>query len=64
MTGGMYLNDGIPQGLYVENGPVEKPLNTLQKAYGDFYLQPNDVFGTQKNVKPIVATSDNQQLLN
>jgi uncharacterized protein YigE (DUF2233 family) len=38
MTGGMYLNDGIPQGLYVENGPVEKPLNTLQKAYGDFYL--------------------------
>jgi uncharacterized protein YigE (DUF2233 family) len=36
MNGGMYLKDGSPQGLYIENGLVLKPLVTLQKAYGNF----------------------------
>jgi uncharacterized protein YigE (DUF2233 family) len=58
MNGGMYLKDGSPQGLYIENGLVLKPLDTLQKAYGNFYLQPNGVFGIQKDGKPVVTRSE------
>ena len=41
---GMYQRDRNPQGLYIENGEIIKPLDTLQNGYGNFYLQPNGVF--------------------
>jgi len=44
VNGGMYLRDQSPQGLYVENGLVKKRLDTIQSAYGNFYMQPNGVF--------------------
>ena len=44
MNGGMYLKDGSPQGLYIENGRKIKPLDTKESGYGNFYLQPNGVF--------------------
>lgn len=43
-NGGMYLKDQYPQGLYVENGDVKKVLDTVQSAFGNFYMQPNGVF--------------------
>jgi len=58
MNGGMYLKDGSPQGLYIENNVILKPLDTIQKAFGNFYLQPNGVFGITKNNIPIINTSD------
>jgi uncharacterized protein YigE (DUF2233 family) len=44
MNGGMYLKDGSPQGLYIENEKELKTLDTISNAYGNFYLQPNGVF--------------------
>ena len=43
-NGGMYLKDGSPQGLYIENGITKTPLDTIKQGYGNFYLQPNGVF--------------------
>ncbi|WP_405376708.1 phosphodiester glycosidase family protein [Nonlabens sp. Asnod3-A02] len=57
MNGGMYLKDHSPQGLYIENGHIIKALDTVQKAFGNFYLQPNGVFGIQKNGKAIIQSS-------
>ena len=44
MNGGMYLKDSSPQGLYIENGKTVTPVDTVQNAYGNFYLQPNGIF--------------------
>ncbi|SFU52853.1 Uncharacterized protein YigE, DUF2233 family [Pustulibacterium marinum] len=44
MNAGMFTKEGKPLGLYIENGKVIQPLNTVQKAYGNFYLQPNGIF--------------------
>jgi uncharacterized protein YigE (DUF2233 family) len=43
-NGGMFLQDRSPQGLYIEKGKTLKKLNTVNHAYGNFYLQPNGVF--------------------
>lgn len=55
MNGGMYLRDGSPQGLYIENGITKAPLDTIKKGYGNFYLQPNGVFYLTKNKKGVVC---------
>ena len=44
MNGGMYKKDGSPQGLYIENGKILSPIDTLTNAQGNFYLQPNGIF--------------------
>ncbi len=44
MNGGMFLRDFSPQGLYVDEGNLLKPIDTIQSAYGNFYLQPNGIF--------------------
>lgn len=44
MNGGMFKKDLSPQGLYIENGKVLAPLDTIQKGYRNFYLQPNGIF--------------------
>ena len=44
MNGGMFKKGLSPQGLYVENGKMLAPLDTVQDGYGNFYLQPNGVF--------------------
>ncbi len=58
-NGGMYLKDKSPQGLFIQNGIVKKPLDTIQKAYGNFYMQPNGVFYITNNNKGHVVTSLN-----
>ena len=44
MNGGMYKKDGSPQGLYIENGKIISPIDTLTNTHGNFYLQPNGIF--------------------
>ncbi|MDG5490895.1 phosphodiester glycosidase family protein [Psychroserpens sp. SPM9] len=59
MNGGMYLRDGSPQGLYIENGITKTKIDTIKKGYGNFYLQPNGVFYITKAQKGVVCkTSD------
>ena len=44
VNGGMYLKNRHPQGLYIEKGVLIKQKDTIQNAYGNFYMQPNGVF--------------------
>ena len=59
MNGGMYKKDGSPLGLYIEEGKILTPLNTIKDAYGNFYLQPNGIFYLSKsNIPTICKTTD------
>ncbi len=57
MNGGMYLQDQSPQGLFVENGQIIKPINRETSTYGNFYMEPNGIFGIDKLNKPILIPS-------
>lgn len=59
MNGGMYLQDGSPQGLYIENGKIVKQLDNTQEAYGNFYMQPNGIlFIDNENKAEVTQTKD------
>jgi len=59
MNGGMYLKDGSPQGLYIENGITKTKIDTTKTAYGNFYLQPNGIFYlTKDNTGAVCKTTD------
>ncbi|NMH88868.1 phosphodiester glycosidase family protein [Flavivirga algicola] len=58
-NGGMYMKDGSPQGLFIEDGITKIPLDTSKKDYGNFYLQPNGVFYITKDNKGIVCKTEN-----
>lgn len=59
MNAGMYQKDHSPQGLFIDNGEVIKNTNRVQKAYGNFYLQPNGIFYlTTSNIGHVIKTSD------
>ena len=58
MNGGMFDATFTPVGLFIEQGVVKKPLNTLS-GNGNFYLPPNGVFYiTADQQASIAATSD------
>jgi uncharacterized protein YigE (DUF2233 family) len=59
MNGGMYLKDLSPQGLYIENHRLIKPLNTHDNTYGNFYMKPNGVFYITQDGKAHVVTTRN-----
>ncbi|UOB16761.1 phosphodiester glycosidase family protein [Abyssalbus ytuae] len=62
MNGGMYTKHNNPQGLYIENGKILSPLDTIQKGYGNFYLQPNGVFYILKNSQAFVRSTTDFKL--
>lgn len=55
MNGGMYLKDGSPQGLYIEDGITKTQIDTTKDTYGNFYLQPNGIFYITKNKTGVVC---------
>ncbi len=55
MNGGMYLKDQSPQGLYIENGKQLAKINSVEEAYGNFYLQPNGIFYITKSDQGVVT---------
>ena len=57
MNGGMYMMNGDPLGLYIEDGNKLKNINPFQKAYGNFYMQPNGVFYINDSKEAFVCTS-------
>jgi uncharacterized protein YigE (DUF2233 family) len=59
MNGGMYMENSMPLGLYVENGKRIRKTNRVKKAFGNFYMQPNGVFFiTKKRNAYIKKTTD------
>lgn len=58
-NGGMYNKNTKPQGLYIEDYKTLSKLDTLQKGYGNFYLQPNGIFYlTNTKTAKIVSTQN------
>ncbi len=57
MNGGMFTTSFGPLGLYVEDGEEMNPINTKQKGYGNFYLQPNGVFQIDSSGKASIVNS-------
>lgn len=62
-NGGIFMEDLTPLGLYIESGKTIRKLNTVKKAFGNFYLQPNGVFALYTNpaqqlAAAIMTTSD------
>lgn len=61
MNGGMFIENNIPKGLYIENYKTLIPIDTL-KGEGNFYLQPNGIFYIKKsNEYKIVPTENFKQ---
>ena len=57
-NGGMYLKDGSPQGLFIQNQNQITALNKKHSSYGNFYLQPNGVFYLTPSGGVVVSTSE------
>jgi uncharacterized protein YigE (DUF2233 family) len=62
MNGGMFMPNGMPQGLYVENSNTIRPLDEREEIpneFLNFYLQPNGVFLIEKSkVARVVVTEE------
>ncbi|MDQ3278938.1 MAG: phosphodiester glycosidase family protein [Bacteroidota bacterium] len=56
MNAGMYRADNTPQGLLIQDGNVQVPLDTVSGS-GNFYLKPNGVFYTTRKGKGFVCTT-------
>jgi uncharacterized protein YigE (DUF2233 family) len=56
MNAGIYMQDQMPLGLYIENGKILRKLNTRKNLYGNFYLQPNGVFLISEGKPYIIET--------
>ena len=59
MNGGMYMENSMPLGLYVEKAKVIRKTNRVQHAYGNFYMQPNGVFFITKKKNAYIKPSHN-----
>jgi uncharacterized protein YigE (DUF2233 family) len=57
MNAGIFEEGGIPSGLLVVNGKIERPLNT-SPGKGNFFLQPNGVFYVDSHGGHIVSTAE------
>jgi uncharacterized protein YigE (DUF2233 family) len=57
MNGGMYKQNNLPQGLYIEDKKVLTPLDTTS-GNGNFYLKPNGVFYITTDNHPFICQTD------
>jgi uncharacterized protein YigE (DUF2233 family) len=63
MNAGMYTPENLPKGLYIENSQTLFPLDTAEKGFGNFYLQPNGVFAFDDTSAVILDTKSFQNVL-
>lgn len=57
MNAGMFEANGMPLGLYTEDGVERRPLNT-RNGGGNFYLKPNGVFEVDADHAMRIETTD------
>lgn len=58
MNGGMFIENNIPKGLYIENFKTLHPIDTLS-GKGNFYLQPNGIFYRTKSNESVILATEN-----
>jgi uncharacterized protein YigE (DUF2233 family) len=56
MNAGMFMENLMPLGLYIENGKLVQKINFRTKAHGNFYMQPNGIFSLTKKGAQINET--------
>ncbi|CAN6132684.1 COG3698 Predicted periplasmic protein [Methylophilaceae bacterium] len=56
MNAGMFMENLMPLGLYIENGKLVQKINLRTKAHGNFYMQPNGIFSLTKKGAQINET--------
>jgi uncharacterized protein YigE (DUF2233 family) len=61
MNAGIFDTSFRPLGLHIQQGRVLRDLNTRQRGYGNFYLQPNGVFMIGPNGARVLPTSAYQR---
>jgi uncharacterized protein YigE (DUF2233 family) len=61
MNAGMFMENLMPLGLYIENGKQLRKLNVRKNAYGNFYMQPNGVFSLSHKGAQITRTQHFKQ---
>jgi uncharacterized protein YigE (DUF2233 family) len=59
---GMFMEDFTPLGLYIEAGKTLRRLNSVESAFGNFYLQPNGIFVLTATEAVIVPTTQYQSI--
>ena len=63
MNAGMFEPDRHAKGLLIVGGKVQQELDTLRRGYGNFYMQPNGVFGIDTSGQAYVLTTQAYQAL-
>jgi uncharacterized protein YigE (DUF2233 family) len=58
MNGGMYMQDNIPLGLFIQDEKQHTKLNTHSAASGNFYLKPNGVFYITTTNHPVICKTE------
>jgi uncharacterized protein YigE (DUF2233 family) len=58
MNAGMYKHDFSPEGLFIDNGQIVRPINKASAA-GNFHLQPNGIFLITKTNTAQIVTTEN-----
>jgi len=53
---GIFMENGTPLGLHIENGKELRPVNQVKEAFGNFYLQPNGIFFIEDGKAKITTT--------
>jgi uncharacterized protein YigE (DUF2233 family) len=57
-NGGIFMENLVPLGLYIEKGKQIQKINRVKKAFGNFYIQPNGIFQiSQAGKATITATT-------
>ena len=56
MNAGMFDEDGMPIGLYVEDGDERRPINR-REGPGNFHMLPNGVFAVAADGTPSIVTT-------
>ncbi len=57
-NGGMFIQNDIPKGLYVEHFKTLNPIDTLS-GKGNFYLKPNGIFYITKSNESAIVSTEN-----
>ena len=59
MNGGIYMKNGTPLGIYINNHTIEHPININKNGEGNFYLQPNGIFYITNDLSPLICKTEN-----
>lgn len=58
MNAGIFMENGTPLGIYINNYTIEHPINRKKNGAGNFYFQPNGIFYITNELRPCICKTD------